>query len=120
MILVDTSVWIDHFRGRDTALDTVLAAELEMVHPFVYGELLLSGLPRVSVHRAALQNAVQAPLASTAEVAAFIDWAGLTGTGLGYGDAHLLVSARLSNALLLTHDQRLATQAERLNLSFRS
>lgn len=116
MIIVDTSVWVDHFRGKDTALDAVLANELELVHPFVFGELLLSGLPRNSAHRDALQSASQAPLASASEAAAFIDWANLAGTGVGYVDVHLLVSARLAGAKLLTHDQRLAIQAQRLGV----
>lgn len=118
MTIVDTSVWVDHFRGKDTALDVVPAGELELVHPFVFGELLLSGLPQNSTHRDPLQSASQAPLASASETAAFIDWANLAGTGVGYVDVHLLVSARLAGAQLLTHDQRLAVQAQRLGISY--
>ncbi len=54
-----------------------------------------------------------------AEVAALTRWAGLAGTGIGYVDAHLLVSARLADATLLTRDSKLLAQAERLDLAYR-
>lgn len=120
MIIVDTSTWLDHFRGRRTQLDTLLGVgPRKLLHPFVYGELLLNGLPRTGIEANALQNLVSAPIASVAEVAAFIGWAKLTGTGVGYVDTHLLVSAKmLAEGRLLTEDLKLRAQAERLGLAF--
>tara|TARA_R110001606_G_scaffold371934_1_gene528882 strand:+ start:815 stop:1183 length:369 start_codon:yes stop_codon:yes gene_type:complete len=120
MIIIDTSTWIDHFRGIDTLLDSPPAQSVRrLLHPFVYGELLLSGLPKngaVREHLADLQNA---PVADSSEVAAFIEWAGLAGTGVGYVDAHLLVSARmLDNGRLLTQDRSLMEQALRLDIAY--
>ena len=118
MIVVDTSSWVDHFRGRDGPLQDVLARHPELLHPFVLGELLLGGLPADGDQATALDETPAAPLASPGEVAAFISRAELSGTGTGYVDTHLLVSARLARGLLLTADQRLHTQAERLGVAY--
>ncbi len=118
MIVVDTSVWVDHFKGIATALEDVLQQELEVLHPFVFGELLLGGLPGGGVQRSALEQAAPAVVASAKEVAAFITWAKLAGTGVGYVDVHLLVSAKLGGGHLLTSDGKLHAQAERLGVAF--
>ena len=120
MILVDTSTWIDHARGRDTVLDRVLGSGRILLHPFVWGELLLNGLPREGAMASTLLELPLAPVASTTEAAAFIGWARLTGTGLGYVDAHLLVSAKLApGGQIVTEDQKLRAQAQRLRLAYR-
>ncbi|NRD89013.1 VapC toxin family PIN domain ribonuclease [Sphingopyxis sp. BSNA05] len=120
MIIIDTSTWIDHFRGIDTLLDSPPAQSVRrLLHPFVYGELLLSGLPKNGAVREHLSDLQKAPVADASEVAAFIEWAGLAGTGIGYVDAHLLVSARmLDNGRLLSQDRSLMEQAQRLNIAY--
>jgi predicted nucleic acid-binding protein len=120
MIIIDTSTWVDHFRGIDTLLDSPpIQSVRRLLHPFVYGELLLSGLPKSSAVREVLKDLQMAPVADSSEVAAFIEWAGLAGTGIGYVDAHLLVSARvLENGCLLTQDQNLMAQAQRLDIAY--
>jgi predicted nucleic acid-binding protein len=94
VIIVDTSIWIDHLRGIDTPLADILGSGAEMLHPFVHGELLLNGLPMQGEFARQLAGIKAAPVAPTGEVAAFILWAKLAGTGIGYVDTHLLVSAR--------------------------
>jgi predicted nucleic acid-binding protein len=119
MILVDTSVWIDHVRGLATPLETLLGKGRIVLHPFVMGELLLNGLPRRSQLASDLVELPNAPVASTNEVAAFIGWAKLAGKGVGYVDTHLLVSAKLMpGGSVLTLDRNLHEQAERLALAF--
>ncbi len=119
MIIVDTSVWIDHIRGLDTPLDDILGSGDEILHPFVLGELLLNGLPRQGDFAAYLAMLRPAPLAPATDVAAFIGWARLAGTGIGYVDAHLLASARLvSDGRILTFDKALREQAKRLELCY--
>ena len=115
MTIVDTSVWVDHFRGRDELLDAVLQDQQALLHPFVYGELLLGGLPPHGAQARQLKRLPAAPLGSVAGVAALIAWAGLAGAGVGYVDAHLLASARLlPSGRLLTADRRLRAAAKRL------
>jgi predicted nucleic acid-binding protein len=119
VIVVDTSVWIDHFRKQDTPLRHLLNEVQIALHPCVWGELLLSGLPKSGPVAEALIELDEAPLASAAEVAAFIVWANLAGTGLGYVDAHLLVSAKmLPNGSVLTNDRKLHAQAVRLGIAY--
>jgi hypothetical protein len=120
VILVDTSTWLDHFRGKRTQLDGLLGLQpRKLMHPFVFGELLLNGLPKKGDQAKALRKLPSAPVGSVAEVAAYIEWAKLTGTGVGYVDTHLLVSAKmLPGVCILTEDQRLQAQAERLGLAY--
>jgi predicted nucleic acid-binding protein len=117
LIVVDTSVWIDHLRGHRTPIPELTATKSALIHAYVLGELALGGLAG-DVHEE-LQELPAAPIASVAEVAALIRWAGLVGTGIGYVDAHLLVSARLfPQGQLLTSDRKLKAQAKRLGLAF--
>ena len=122
MILVDTSVWVDHIRGRTTPLDDLLGDAQIAMHPFVLGELLLNGLPkRGGFSIEAFAKYAKAPLASATEVSGFILSANLAGTGLGYVDVHLLVSARLMvDGTLLTFDKDLLVQAERFEIAHTS
>lgn len=120
MILVDTSIWVAHIRGVSTPLDEILGQAEIVMHPFVLGELLLNGLPkRGAFSLEAFGKYAAAPLASPVEVASFIQWAKLPGTGLGYVDAHLLVSAKLlDGGSLMTLDGDLAEQARRFDLLY--
>jgi predicted nucleic acid-binding protein len=118
MIIVDTSIWVDHLRGVDSPLDEILGSGHELLHPFVYGELLLNGLPKRGAFAERLQGLKPAPLAPSADVAAFIVWAKLAGTGVGYVDTHLLVSAKLCAGLVMTKDGNLLTQADRLSVAY--
>lgn len=118
MIVVDTSVWVDMFRGLDTELDSILERGKALIHPFVLGELKLGGLPKRGAIGFEWPEVAQAPVGTVEEVDAFIDRAELAGTGLGYVDAHLLVSARLAEGNLLTHDTRLHAQAQRLGVAY--
>jgi predicted nucleic acid-binding protein len=118
VILVDTSVWIDHLRRGDAVLVERLNAGLVFTHPFVIGELALGVLHQRRVVLDLLQGLPQATVASDDEVLAFIERHALAGLGVGYIDAHLLAAARLTpNASLWTRDKRLALAAERLGLA---
>ena len=118
MILVDTSVWIDHFRARDAALVSLLEERSALIHPFVLGEIALGALRQRAIVLANLGRLPAAVTASDPEVFSFIDRHRLFGSGIGYVDAHLLASVRLSaGAKLWTRDGRLAGVAERLDVS---
>ena len=119
MIIVDTSTWVDHIRGLSTPVEKLLGQGLIALHPFVFGELLLNGLPKSGPFSVtAFATYAAAPVASAAEVAAFIQWAKLAGQGIGYVDTHLLVSARICDGQLLTADHDLRAQAERFDLAY--
>jgi predicted nucleic acid-binding protein len=118
VILVDTSVWIDHLRGRDPALMTLLDAGQVLMHPFVLGELACGNLTHRSELLTLMQHLPRAPLATEAEVLAFIEHRKLMGRGIGYIDVHLLASVVLTGtARLWTRDARLAKIASDLGLA---
>ena len=118
MILVDTSIWIDHFRAGDARLAAVLEANTVLSHPAVIGEIALGNLPRREMVLTALRNLPQAAIATEAELARFIEDETLHGLGIGYVDAHLLAATRLTpEATLWTRDARLAAAAARLGVA---
>lgn len=118
MILVDTSVWINHLRNNDPHLVRLLTGNSVLGHPFVRGELALGHLRQREAILAALDNLPQAPIAFADEVNVFIEQHALFGLGIGLIDAHLLASTRLSgNTRLWTQDKRLLAAALRLNLA---
>ena len=118
MILIDTSVWIDHLRSGDRALAQLLNKGQVLTHPFVVGELALGNLRQRQLIRDTLGDLPRASVASDEEVLRFIGEGSLFESGIGYVDAHLLAATRLSaDATLWTRDKRLLFAAERLNLA---
>jgi len=121
VILVDTSVWIDHLRAGNEMLRRLLDRGLVLGHPFVTGELALGNLRQREMILAALAALPQASLASDGEVLHFIEEHALYGFGIGYVDAHLLAAARLMpGPTLWTRDTRLRSAATRLDLAMAS
>jgi predicted nucleic acid-binding protein len=118
VILVDSSVWVDHLRKGDAALAHMLNSERVLAHPLVIGELALGSLRQREKILAALQDLPQAMVAGDTEVLRFVDQEALHGHGIGYVDAHLLASVRLTaGASLWTRDKRLHALADRLGLA---
>jgi len=117
VILVDTSVWVDHLRHASARLEALLIAGDVACHPFVTGELALGHLKRRVEILALLSELPQAPLARHEEVLVFVSRHGLDGSGIGWVDAHLLASAALAGKRLWSLDRRLAAAAERLGLA---
>ena len=118
MILVDTSVWIDHLRQSSERLVQLLGTGQVLAHPYVIGELALGSLQNRNAVLDALQNIPQAPVATDNEVLHLIETSGLYGIGIGYIDAHLLAAARLSpGTLLWTRDKRLLDASTRLGFA---
>ncbi|MGI8722426.1 MAG: type II toxin-antitoxin system VapC family toxin [Geodermatophilaceae bacterium] len=112
MIVVDTSVWIDHLHSGDPELAALLQDGHVLAHPWVTGELALGQLSRRSELLRLLHNLPQATAATHVEVLTLIDNHQLFGLGIGYVDAHLLAATMLtSGARLWTRDKRLAAVA---------
>ncbi len=118
MILVDSSVWVDHLRSGDATLARLLNDGRVIAHPFVVGELALGSLRQRELILTALQDLPQAVVASDIEVLRFINQQALYGLGIGYVDAHLLASARLTaGGSLWTRDKRLQAVADQLGVA---
>ena len=117
MYLADTSIWIDHFRKTDTALAHLLSRRNILLHPFVLGELALGYVPLDQMIDD-FRDLPKAPVAHAEEVLQLIQRNKLSGSGIGYVDAHLLASCRLvGNTLLWTRDKRLLAAAGPLSLA---
>ena len=84
MILVDTSVWVDHLRADNAALAALLDAGMVFIHPFVIGELALGNLHHRETVLTALSDLPLAIVATDAEVLVFIERHALFGRGVGY------------------------------------
>jgi predicted nucleic acid-binding protein len=118
MILVDSSVWVDHLRAGDKALASLLDAGMVLTHPFVIGELALGNLQKRADVLNALSGLPKASVATDAEVLAFIDRHPLSGRGIGYIDVHLLAAVQLTGSTALwTRDKRLHAIATGLGLA---
>jgi len=119
MILVDTSVWIDHLRKGTPVLAAALTEGQVLMHPFVLGELACGNLKNRREVLQLLGDLPAAPTATDPEVLRFIEARVLMGRGIGYLDAHLLASAVLAaSARLWTRDKRLAAVAADMKLAF--
>ena len=115
MILVDTSVWVDHLRRRDAQLAALLERGAVLVHPFVIGEIACGSLGKHSSILELLQSLPTAVVAESAEVLGFIEHHSVHGKGLGYVDVHLLASVALTDGTTLwTRDKRLRIVADEL------
>jgi predicted nucleic acid-binding protein len=118
VILVDSSVWVDHIRQNDSTLSDLLAACGVLVHPFVIGEIGLGSLRQRDIILDALRDLPQAVVAADEEVHAVIDRHRLFGIGIGYVDVHLLAATLLTaGARLWTRDTRLHEVAIRLGVA---
>jgi predicted nucleic acid-binding protein len=120
VILVDTSVWVDHFNRADARFADLLDRDLVVTHPFVVGELALGHLRQRESIINTFRALPQATMAQDDEVLDTIERFGLAGSGIGYVDAHLLTATRLTHdCRLWTRDKRLDAVAVRLNLAAR-
>ena len=119
MVLADTSIWIDHFRVGEPTLSGLLDRGSVLSHPWIIGEIALGSLRDRADVLGLLGALPKAAVATDIEVRWLIEREALDGTGIGYVDAQILASARLTpGARIWTRDQRLARQAGRLGRGF--
>jgi predicted nucleic acid-binding protein len=117
MILVDTSVWIDHLRSSNRRLRALLEADQVVTHPLVIGELACGSIRNRTELLALLKTLPSATIAQHDEVLQFVDGQKLYGRGIGWIDAHLLASARLDHLAIWTLDKPLSKIAESIGIS---
>ena len=116
MTLVDTSVWIDHFRRSIPELVRQLQDGMVACHPFVVGELSL-GHVRGRAQAVDLMNELPTlGVAPHDDVLRFVEHQRLSGSGIGWIDAHLLMAAAAAGVVLWTHDATLGAVAAKLGL----
>jgi predicted nucleic acid-binding protein len=119
MVLVDTSVWISHFRIADVQLIALLKQGNVATHPFIIGEIACGHLKNRDEILNLMQTLPHVLEASHKEILEFLKIQKLMGTGLGLIDIHLLASAHLSGTPLWTKDKTLKTAAHSLSVHFR-
>jgi len=118
MILVDTSIWVEHLRSVDSRLVDLLDHGQVLAHPFVIGELACGNLQNRDGILGLLGDLPQSPVASPEEALHFIGHNQLMGRGIGYIDIHLLAATALArDALLWTADKRLKKVASGMKLA---
>lgn len=118
MVLVDTSVWINHLRIGNKRLAYLLHEGKVCCHPFIIGELACGNLKNRSEVLTLLQNLPQVLSVHHPEILLFINNYTLMGTGIGYIDVSLLASAKLSDANLWTFDRKLDSIASSLHVNY--
>jgi predicted nucleic acid-binding protein len=116
-VLVDTSIWVDHFRRSDSRLAGLLDRGIVVMHPFVIGELVL-GHVQIAEMIEDLRDLPRAIMADTDEILDFMAHRKLSGSGIGYVDVHLLAAAALvPETYVWTRDKRLHATAQSLSLA---
>ena len=117
MILVDSSIWVDHFRRRNASLIELLDTDQVLCHPFVIGELACGTLRARTSTLELLRTLPEAPMMEHDEVLVLVERHRLAGAGIGWVDAHLVGSALLTRAALWTSDRSLAAAVRRLGIA---
>ena len=119
-MVVDTSVWVWHFRQRDERLVALLEAGLVLCHPYVVVEVACGTPPRRSDIIDMLSGLDAVGVATPGELLALLQRRALFGRGCGFVDVSLLASAFLSDQTLLwTLDKRLDAVATELSRAYR-
>jgi hypothetical protein len=118
MILVDTSIWIDHLRAGDPMLARLLDDARVLIHPFIIGEIALGNLRERGVILASLAKLPRVSVATDDEVLRFIAAHSISGLGIGLVDAHLLAAVYLTpDSTLWTRDKKLLAVARPLGIA---
>ena len=118
MVLVDTSVWINHLSIGDPDLNRLLTECEVICHEFIIGELACGGIKNRKEFLALLDSLPASPVITHEEYMYLLEKEKLMGKGIGFVDIHLLASARLSCISIWTEDKNLKTVARSLKLSY--
>ena len=119
MILVDTSVWIDHLRKNDQHLKYLLLEGEVVCHSFVIGELVCGNLKNRKEIISLLQALPNTPQINFYEYLYFVEKHKLYDKSIGFIDIHLLASVKLAQVELWTFDKRLKSTAIELGINYK-
>lgn len=117
MVLVDTSIWIDHFRNRVTLLEDLLNSGEVATHPFIVGELACGNMKNRSEILKLLSALPTLMTVTHEEVLHFVKAQALHGKEIGWVDVHLLASSLLNGVPLWSRDKRLNALAKALGIA---
>ncbi len=118
MVLVDTSIWINHFYSSNSKLQNLLYELNVTCHPFIVGELACGNIKNRKEILTLLQGLPSTEVVSNEEFLFFIERNKLMGRGIGFVDIHLLAAAKLMGHQLWSADKRLSNIAAEMGLSF--
>ena len=118
MVLVDTSIWIDHFQKSDSNLKKLLLAAEVVNHPYVIGELACGNLSNRLEILSLLESLPKTIIARQEEILEFINKNKLYGLGVGYIDIHLIASTLLDGLKIWSKDKSLISVAEQFNIVY--
>jgi len=119
MVLVDTSVWVNHLRNNDRQLEKLLFNGSVVCHPYIIGELACGNIKNRQEIISLLQALPQISLVEFEEFLYFIEQNKINDKGIGFVDIHLLASAKLDQIPLWTADKRLQSASAELNLKYK-
>lgn len=119
MILVDTSIWIDHLHASEAELIALLADDQIACHPYVIEELGLGSIKQRDVVLELLESLRQFPVLDHAEVMTLVNVRKLWGRGLSAVDCHLVGAVSLvDGARLWTRDKRLTAACRDMGIGY--
>jgi hypothetical protein len=118
MVLVDTSIWINHLQKGNVHLEKLLLDMEVACHPFIIGELACGNLKNRSEILSLLHSLPQAHSVENDEILHFIEMNKLMGSGIGLIDVHLLASARIASLHLWTSDKKLFNTSVSLQMAY--
>ena len=117
MILVDTSVWVEHLRRGQPSLQLLLDDGQVFRHPFVAGELACGTMRDRAAFFEDFNQLPSLEVAEHDEVMHLVEVRRLAGLGITWIDVHLLASALIAGAQLWTLDKRLEAAARQLRVA---
>jgi predicted nucleic acid-binding protein len=116
MILVDTSIWIDHFNNSNNELIKLLNLNKVCIHPFIIGELSCGDISNRKEILSLLKALPRIEPALEEEVFTLIENRKLFGIGLGYVDINLIASALIHDVKIWTDDKSLKKISKKLDI----
>ena len=118
MVLIDTSVWVNHLRAGNDHLKKLLLEMRVSCHPFIVGELACGNIKNRKEFLSLIQTLPMVQSINEKEFLYFVEQNNLIGKGVGFVDVHLLASARLSEISLWSFDKKLDRIASYLDINY--
>ena len=119
MVLVDTSIWIDHFNRKNDELEYLLVENQVVLHPYIIAEIACGNLRQRNLILSLLRAMPSVKILSMDEYFLFLEKNKLYGIGLGFVDVNIVGSSLLSNCQIYTRDKELNLAASKFNIKYK-